>query len=315
MQQISNNKISIIIPTYNRGHLIERAVQSVLEQDYYNLEVIIVDDCSTDHTEEVVSNLDDPRIKFIKHSHNQGANAARNTGIKAATGEYIAFQDSDDEWMPGKLSKQIEAFQNAPDDIGVVYTAFWRIEGKQKTYTPSADVLKTDGLILEELLKRNFITTQSILVKKECLEEVGLFDEVLPRLQDWELLLRLSKRYPFLFVDEALVNVYHTPGSITTNQQALADALVLMLEKHYDDFSQHKQILANFTCYIGQQFFLSGDLKKSLHYCTEALKIQPFNPKFWLILMAFLLGKSLYIKVKWLVVKSVGFFAPKRAQS
>ena len=93
---MKNNKISIIIPTYNRGDLIERALKSVLEQDYHDLEVIIVDDCSTDHTEEVVKSLNDTRIKFIKHTHNQGANAARNTGIKAASGEYIAFQESDD---------------------------------------------------------------------------------------------------------------------------------------------------------------------------------------------------------------------------
>ena len=96
--------------------------------------------------------------------------------------------------MPGKLSKQIEAFEQAPADIGVVYTAFWRIEKEEKTYTPSADVLTTNGFLLKELLKRNFITTQSILIKKECLEEVGLFDETMPRLQDWELLLRLAKR-------------------------------------------------------------------------------------------------------------------------
>ncbi len=309
---MEHNRISVIIPTYNRASLIERALQSVLDQSYPDLEVIIVDDCSSDNTEEVVTGLNDDRIKFIKHTKNRGANAARNTGIKAASGEFIAFQDSDDEWMPGKLAKQIEAFKHAPADTGVVYTAFWRMEGKEKSYTPSRDVLTTNGFLLEELLKRNFITTQSILVKKTCFDEVGLFDEAMPRLQDWELLLRLSKHYPFLFIDEPLVNVYHTPGNITSNQEALTTALVLLLEKHHEDFAKYRKVLANFNCYIGQQFFLSGDLRKSLYYCKEALKIQPGNPKFWLILATFLLGKTLYVKIKNSVITVIKLFSIKK---
>ncbi len=306
------HKISVIIPTYNRGALIERALQSVLTQNHPDLEVIIVDDCSNDNTEEVVKSLHDPRIKFIRHTRNQGANAARNTGIHAASGEFIAFQDSDDEWMPGKLAKQLEAFQHAPSDTGVIYTAFWRIEGKEKTYTPSKDVLTTNGFLLEELLKRNFITTQSILVKKACLEEVGLFDETMPRLQDWELLLRLAKHYPFHFIDEPLVNVYHTPGNITSNQQALNDALVLLLEKHYNDFAQYPKVLANFYCYMGQQFFLSGERSKSFHYCIKAMKMKPFTPKFWLIMMTFAFGRNFYPGIKRTVVKAVNVFSSQK---
>jgi len=296
-------KISVIIPTYNRAQLIERALQSVLDQEYPDLEVIVVDDCSTDNTEDVVNSINDPRIKFIKHTHNKGANAARNTGIRAASGKYIAFQDSDDEWMPGKLAKQVDAFEGAPEDIGVVYTAFWRIEKGEKTYTPAKDVLTTDGYLLKELLKRNFITTQSILVKKECLEAVGLFDESMPRLQDWELLLRIAEHYRFHFIDEALVNLYHTSDSITSDQKALTKALLLLLEKHYSAFARYPAILANFYCYLGQQFFLSDDMSKSLHYCANALKIRPLNPKFWLVMMTFALGKDLYSKVKVLVLK------------
>ena len=304
--------VSIIIPTYNRAHLIKRSLQSVLKQDYPNFEIIVIDDASTDNTEYIVKELDDVRVIYIQHSFNKGANAARNTGIRAATGEYIAFQDSDDEWLPDKLTKQIEAFKTAPTDVGVVYTACWRIEGTERTYTPSKDVLVKDGFLHNELLKRNFITMPSLLVKKECLKEVGLFDEALPRLQDWELFLRLSNRYQFLFIDEALVNAYHTPGSITSNQKALADALVLMLEKHYDEFAQHKKILANFYCYMGQQFFLSDERAKSLHYCVKALKMQPFNPKFWLIMMTFALGKNVYPKVKRYVLKALKLFSTQR---
>jgi len=309
---MQKNKISVIVPTYNRAPLIKRALQSVLDQDYPDLEAIVVDDCSSDNTQEVVKSFNDPRIKFIKHLQNKGANAARNTGIRAASGNYIAFQDSDDEWLPGKLTKQIEAFKDAPDDIGVVYTAFWRIEDRERTYTPAKDVLTTDGYLLEELLKRNFITTQSILVRKECLETVGLFDESMPRLQDWELLLRLAERYRFRFIDEALVNLYHTSDSITTNQKALTNALVLLLEKHHDAFAQYPAVLANFYCYMGQQFFLSDDPSKSLRYCVKALKIRPFNPKFWLVMMTLALGKNAYSKVKRLALKCINFMSRQK---
>lgn len=310
---METSKISVIIPTYNRGHLITRAVKSVLDQDYRNLEVIIVDDCSTDNTEEVVQSLNDARIKFIKHTHNKGANAARNTGIKAANGDYIAFQDSDDEWMPEKLSKQMQIFDDSDDEsLGIVYTAFWKIEEKIKTYIPSKDIIKTSGNLHDVLLSTNFISTQSLLIKKECLLNVGMFDEKLPRLQDWELLLRLSKHYHFYLVDEPLVNVYYTEGSISTNQKRLTDTLILILEKHYDDFAKNKKVLASYYCYMSQQFYLLGDVKKTYDYCILALKLDSLRSKFWLIIISFILGKSLYIKTKAIFINLSKFWAIKR---
>lgn len=98
--------VSVVIPTYNRAHLVGRAIQSVLNQTYQDFEIIVVDDGSTDNTEEVVKSFNDPRIRYIRHDQNRGGSAARNTGIKMARGEYIAFQDSDDEWLPEKLESR-----------------------------------------------------------------------------------------------------------------------------------------------------------------------------------------------------------------
>ena len=118
--------VSVIIPTYNRAKLLPRAIKSVLNQTFKDFEVIIVDDGSTDNTEEVINEFQkhNKRIKYIRHEKNKGAAAARNTGIKIAQGEYIAFQDSDDEWLPNKLEKQMEIFESAPAEIGVVYTDY-----------------------------------------------------------------------------------------------------------------------------------------------------------------------------------------------
>lgn len=126
--------VSIIIPTYNRSQLIARAVKSVLNQTYQNFELIIIDDGSTDNTRELVTSFNDERIRYIRHEENKGEAAARNTGLKAARCDYIAYQDSDDEWLPEKLARQIELLQDASPEVGVIYTGFWKAENHRRTY-------------------------------------------------------------------------------------------------------------------------------------------------------------------------------------
>jgi len=111
---MKNPTVSVIIPTYNRAHLVGRSIQSVINQTYQDFEIIVVDDGSTDNTEDIIKEFQkkDKRIKHIKHNKNKGGSAARNTGIRAARGEYIAFLDSDDEWMPTKLEKQTSYFNH-----------------------------------------------------------------------------------------------------------------------------------------------------------------------------------------------------------
>ncbi len=116
--------VSVIIPTYNRAHLLGRAIESVLDQTYQDFEIIVVDDASADETEEVVKSFGDDRINHIRHQKNKGGSAARNTGIKAARGEFIAFLDSDDEWVPKKLEKEIDRLQTLSNEVGVVYSGF-----------------------------------------------------------------------------------------------------------------------------------------------------------------------------------------------
>jgi glycosyltransferase involved in cell wall biosynthesis len=126
-------KVSVIIPTYNRAGLLKRAIQSVLNQIYQDFEIIIVDDASTDNTENVIESFKEHRIRYIKHESNKGAAVARNTGIKFANENYIAFQDSDDEWLPEKLEKQMEIIEHASPRVGVVYTGYRRIIGNKET--------------------------------------------------------------------------------------------------------------------------------------------------------------------------------------
>jgi len=289
--------VSIVIPTYNRANLISMSIESVLNQTYKNFELIIVDDCSTDNTQEVISNFKDPRIRYIRHDQNLGGSAARNLGIKMARGEYIAFQDSDDEWLPEKLVKQMRVFGNAPAEVGVVYTGFWRIVGDKKTYIPSNKVTRKEGNIYKQLLRGNFVTTQATVVKSECFKKAGMFDEHLPRLQDWELFIRISKYYEFKCIDEPLVIVYFTPTSISANEHALIDALKLILEKHFQGSDEDRKLLANMQYTIGNLLCQTGALNHGRDYLFRAVKSYPLNIKYLVAAFASLFGKGAYDKV------------------
>jgi len=117
--------VTIVIPTYNRGYILSRAIKSVLNQTYQNMEIIIVDDGSKDNTEEVVKKFTDTRIQYIRHSENRGLSAARNTGIKNSKSDFVAFLDSDDEYLPEKIEKSLEVFKNARENLGMVCSNYY----------------------------------------------------------------------------------------------------------------------------------------------------------------------------------------------
>ena len=296
---MKNPTVSVIIPTYNRAHLVGRAIQSVLNQTYHDFELIIVDDGSTDNTEDIIKKFQeqDKRVKYIRHEKNRGGSAARNTGIKNAKGEYIAFQDSDDEWLPKKLKNQMEVFKDAPLEVGVVYTGFLRIENGKKNYIPSSWVIKKEGNINKELLKGNFVTTQSIVAREKCFEKVGMFDENLPRLQDWELVIRLSKYYNFKCIDEPLLVSYYTSDSISANNDALIKAIELIITKHFTEFSKYKKILSRHYFGLGRILYLDGDLINGRRYFIKAIKKYPLNIKYSLSYFVSFFGPRTFNKV------------------
>jgi glycosyltransferase involved in cell wall biosynthesis len=264
-------KVSVIIPTHNRAHVIQRALHSVLHQTYENLEVIVVDDASTDNTAEIIHSLDDKRIIFLRQETCQGAAAARNAGIHHATGEYIAFQDSDDEWLNQKLEKQMAVMLHSSDAVGVVYSGFLRFEDKSAKYFPSKQVKPKSGSILRPLLSGNFVTTQAVVIRKECLLKSGLFDEQLPRLQDWELFLRLAKFYEFVCVDEPLLIAFHSRQSITADSSLFQTALKILLEKHENKFRAYPKVLAKHYVMLSLLMFRTWNFKNGIKYLCKSL--------------------------------------------
>ena len=287
--------VSIVIPTYNRAHLLSRAIKSVLSQTYSNFELLVVDDCSSDCTESVVKRFRDDRIRYIKHERNRGATAARNNGIKAAKGEYIAFQDSDDEWLSMKLEKQVNAFNCGPHDLGVVYTSFWLLDHSKKTLVPSSHVKQTEGRLHNALLETNFISTPTTVVKKECFEKVGMFANI-PRFQDWELWLRISKYYSFKHLREPLVNSYRQPDSISRNADVLISARKYILSKYFFEISKKPKLLSKHYSDIGIFLCNKGDIKEGRKYFFKAISVHPFNAKLLLWTIASTFGSTSYNK-------------------
>jgi glycosyltransferase involved in cell wall biosynthesis len=195
-------QVGVIIPTFNRGRKVARAVCSVLFQTLVDHEIIVVDDGSTDDTQAVLAPLQS-HIKIIPHPGNLGVSAARNTGIRATAAPLIAFLDSDDYWLPEKLAVQVRFFREHPEAVACQTEERWVRRGLRAN--PKKKHLKPSGDIFEPSLKLCLVSPSAAMVKRSLLEEVGLFDEALPVCEDYDLWLRISCRYPIYLIERTLV--------------------------------------------------------------------------------------------------------------
>jgi len=295
-----NPLVSIVLPTYNRAQILPRAIKSILGQTYQNFELIVVDDCSTDNTVEVMGQFKDPRIIYVQLSRKAGAARSRNEGIQRSQGEFIAFEDSDDEWVPDKLEKQMDVFKNAPKTTGVVYSAVWRIWGKRKEYFPPLAKIEKRGVNLHDLLLAgNFITIQAV-VRQECFKKVGLFDEKLPRFQDWDLWLRISRHYNFEFIDEPLAIINELPDAISRDKNKFIVALEYLIQKYAGELEKRKKLLARYYYVLGRVLCNEGQFLKGREYLVRACQKFPFNLKYYLFVFISFCGEKTYKTfVKW----------------
>ncbi len=211
------SRITVIIPTYNRADKIEKSIRSVLDQTYEDFTLIVVDDCSEDDTGAVVSSISDERIIYHRLAENRGAAGARNEGVKLAQTEYIAFQDSDDMWLPDKLEKQIEYMDGYPD-AGMVYGRMRVISPEKKYEFPNEAVSgDLEGKLYPWLLRRNTVGTPVMLIRKKCFEETGGFDTSLRCLEDWEFAIRFSKQFEIGYIDDVLMDSYLSESGVSRN--------------------------------------------------------------------------------------------------
>ena len=213
--------ISVIIPTYNRVLMIRRAIESVLAQSYQNFEIIVADDGSTDDTKEVLSGyINSGKIKYI-FQNNAGPGAARNAGIEHAKGELVAFLDSDDEWAPDKLEKQIKIFESRGENIAVFSNVEYINENNEKTGELFSKARPYEGKIVKRLLADNFIATSSVIAPKSLIIKAGGFAtnrKLFAIGEDHLLWLKIADETEFYFVNEPLVK-YHTHGGQIVNSR------------------------------------------------------------------------------------------------
>ena len=171
--------VSVIIPLYNRENTIRRAVDSILNQTYTNIEVLVVDDGSIDHSVQMLDKyIDDDRVKVFCQKQNRGANAARNRGIREAKGEYIAFHDSDDAWVPDKLEKQLKCMET--ENYDVCFSSFKRFFTNSSQIVPDISEQLSSTVVRERLKAGNVVGTPTLVVHRDVVKTVGMFDEEMP---------------------------------------------------------------------------------------------------------------------------------------
>jgi glycosyltransferase involved in cell wall biosynthesis len=195
------SKVSVVLPTYNRGWTVREAIESVLDQRHCNVELIVVDDGSTDETCTLLATYGN-RLRVLRQP-NRGVSAARNTGIRAASGELIALLDSDDAWLPGKLAAQVDFFSRHPQALICQTEEIWIRNGAR--VNPSKRHRKESGMIFERSLALCLVSPSAVMMRKSLLDEVGLFDESLPACEDYDLWLRIAWRYPIHLIDQPLI--------------------------------------------------------------------------------------------------------------
>lgn len=211
-------KVSVIIPTYNSEKELLRAIRSVQIQDFSDYEIVICDDASTDNTVNVAKYLaaKDSRIRIIQLAKNQGAAAARNGSMQAASGKYFAFLDSDDEWLPGKLSCQVKVMESATPEVGICLTGSEITKNnRRKAYNIPLKEWEEDPLTSLVTGALSF-TTPSIMIKRECIENVGLMALGLRRGQDEDLLIRIFMKYGLVTIKDVFVKIHLTTNAKNT---------------------------------------------------------------------------------------------------
>ena len=277
--------VSVIIPTYNRKSTILRAINSVLNQSYQDLEIIVVDDASTDDSFEIITGLANERVRCIKLDNHSGACVARNRGVEEAKGEFIAFQDSDDEWFSDKLEKQFEKMMSNNADICVCKLI---TVGKRKSVV-FPDLNREGYITNKDIYSRTLISTQCILAKREVFDDVR-FDPQIYRWQDYDWSIRAISKYSVYFVNEILVRAYPSSNSLTSSgPRQVVEVNRLFLAKYRELCNENKDLEASIHRNIGyfktickdrdahesyiKEFMLSPGWKALARLCLSRLNL------------------------------------------
>ena len=270
--------VSVVIPVHNRPEALRRAMESVLSQDFADLELIVVDDASDDATPEVVAAFDDARLRPIRLDRNAGVARARNDGIAAARGCYVAFLDSDDAWLPGKLAAQVALLDAAPPSVALVYGGL-RVLGPQgeRVWTPEAR-----GYVFPQMLAANrmFAAPSTMLVRREVFDWLGGFDPSLTAIEDYDFLLRVCRFYAVAALDGPLAcyddRAAETEGAARRSRRLAANLAARdVLSRRYRADMHDAGVEQGFLLDTSLRALRGGDRRHALHALARAIRRDP----------------------------------------
>lgn len=272
--------ISVVIPTYNHAHFLGDAIASALNQSYAPVEIIVVDDGSTDNSRSVVEGFG-KSVRYIRQE-NRGLSGARNTGIRAAQGAYIALLDADDFWEPAYLAT-VHGVLAADPTLGAVYTGLHFVNSKgERLPQPSVATVPSDQLY-DRLLDGEFFAPSAVLVRRACFAEVGLFDEALRASEDWDMWLRVARAYPFAGIAQPWLNYRVHGNNMSADPEYMLRYQTMVVQKHFgmpeggvEQWSlARRRAWAATTYFAAQGYFLRGDDAKGQHYLRQAFEANP----------------------------------------
>jgi len=274
--------VSVIVPVYNRAHLLTETVASILAQTYRNIEIILVNDGSTDNSLEVIKALQQENHDVIRivDQNNQGQTIARNKGIEQSHGKYVAFLDSDDLWVPDKLEQQIPLFDR---NVGLVYGGVEFIDECGETIGFDPCDPHVQGEIYPQLLVKNRMTGGSVVVLREALEKVGVFDPEFSAAENWDLWLRICKVYQAKLVNKAVVKYRRHESNMSKDMMLMLNAKRQIMVKHCDQKSPNKLIArysrlaeADLLYKLGVYYFSREQFGEAIRNFSQVIMIFPF---------------------------------------
>lgn len=281
VESMKSPKVSVIIPTYNRVAVLYYALYSALNQTLQDFEIFVVDDASTDATQEFMSAISDPRVHYIRFETNRKAAAARNAGMERARGEYIAFLDSDDEWWPTKLERQVEILDGLSDEWGCCYGGAYvnKVGGltSHRVFKPT----KSGYLVKDLLMGKLVVWTPTFMFRRSCLDHVGLMDNALVRSQDVDFYIRLLEKYKMAAMEEPLVNIYLV---LNKNLARISgESRRILLAKHTELIRSLGSFPSSYVYAMGdlvqaESFFTDGQYRQGIESFKSAIKHNPFLP-------------------------------------
>lgn len=277
-------KVSVILPVYNRSASLEDSMRSVLNQSYRDLELIVVDDASTEDVKTIVEGVGDARVRYIRQAKNGGASVARNAGLAAAKGTFIAFQDSDDLWLPGKLKAQMALLAAAPADVGVVTGSKVLYGsgpdgsygvGKVSMRPPPASIMKSGEDQVRKYLLENRISLQNALFRRDCYPNPVWFDDVTRSNADWAFTASLAQHTKILESPDPVVMAFSSPDSISKLKKTKAIGLIRIVKRNRAVYEHYPAEYGTILWRIGRILARAGKPRMARKFYLRALRISP----------------------------------------